>query len=356
MKRRAPFILLVSICAFFCLLLWVYWHVSQNFLPSSDKTFPLRYVWSQNLQIPIVDIVGNEQQTIVFTLTNGYLYAIDPKTGSVLWKEIIIDDVAQKRILPASGKLFILGEKFLFALNEKDGKLLWKKETNTENARLIVASDNEVILNRLSENIEGFSAANGEFLWSYPISRGWIDGYIWDNTVIIPDIGIAGVNITTGKVEWQEGNSVVRVSALEKSVIYYISAGELIAFDALTKRKIWNVNWDYSGATAITTSSEALIVTDEGGKILLINKLTGLTMWEKGVSSPIAPLFLNKKVFILENFNNTFLALDEVSGNKQGALRLGLPKILSFERPIAKVVDNLLIFSKGSVLYAYGEK
>jgi outer membrane protein assembly factor BamB len=331
-----------------------YWLIDQSMKPQPFLEFPLTYQWSKEFQDRIVDITKDDSD-IIFVGVQDRIYSVDSKTGNTLWQSDLFVGL-QYQMLSSQNALYVLGNSKLWALKKSNGSISWVTEINQKNLRLVTASKEYVVLNKLSDDIRVYSAEDGRMLWYQATSRGWIDAYINNETVFVLDIGIRASNLINGETIWLVGNSIIAGSFYDNNsdIIYYASDGKLSAFDVLSKSEKWVLNLEYKGTPSISGSDEILLVADGINNVYCIDTITGFLQWKQRTNSPINPVVGKENIFIVNDFPKTITAFDWISGDVEGSLRFGLPKLLSINPKKVIYSNDFLIFSIGRTLYAYG--
>lgn len=250
----------------------------------------------------------------VFVATGfGVVFAVDAKTGEVVWQERIGIPL---RVPPTvrGGRVYIVTvDNNLIALDARDGKTLWTHQGNQESASLL----------------GGASPAVDNGLVVVPYSSG----------------ELYALRADTGRVQWQDNLvSIRRTDAvaslaqirgrpvIDRGRVFAIShAGVMASIDLRTGRRNWAreiggtespwIAGDY--IYTITNDNELICVSREDGKVLWV---TGLPRFEdpedkEGAIIWTGPILVSDRL-IVAGSNEEALAISPYSGRLLGTVEL----------------------------------
>jgi len=250
----------------------------------------------------------------VFVATGfGVVFAVDAKTGEVLWQEKI---GVPMRVAPTvrGGRVFVVTvDNNLIALDARDGKTLWTHAGSQETAALL----------------GGASPAVDSGIVVVPYSSG----------------ELYALKVDTGRVQWQDNLVSIRrtdaVAALAQirgrpiidrgRVIAISHAGVMAAIDLRTGRRVWAreiggtespwVAGDY--IYTLTNDNELVCVSRDDGKILWV---VGLPRFEdpEDKEDPIiwtGPILASDRL-IVAGSNGEALAVSPYNGRLIGVVEM----------------------------------
>ena len=257
--------------------------------------------------------------TVYFASDDGNLYALKAQSGTKLWSYNIGNKI--KRILPNTifrgnywdymqsspyinqDAVFVgSGDSCLYAIDSKTGKLLWKFHTGGIIRSSPTVYNGQVYFGSWDGFIYALKANEGTFVWKYD-TRGKYYKNVQPSPQIANGILYCGsrnpyfyaLNAETGKEIWKYSYdfSWVESSATIKKGVVYVGSSDLkkvFAFDANTGKAIWQLPVDgtawstpfydqgniYIGLASYKNDKSAM----EGGGLLAIDAETGKQKWE----------------------------------------------------------------------------
>lgn len=176
---------------------------------------------------PVVES-KNSQETVYFGSTDGNLYAVNAKDGSLKWKFSTMGAVRSTPCLYNGIVYFGSWDQHIYAVNQDSGELLWKYQTK---------ADPE---NHLMEGIQAsVTAENGR------VFIGSRDGFFY------------ALDARSGSLQWQYSTwpSWIASTSVVKNGTVFLSTSDsflLIALDATTGKEKFNVKskgYNFSSAT-----------------------------------------------------------------------------------------------------------
>lgn len=188
----------------------------------------------------------------------GEVFALKLKSGEQIWKKNIKIPI-RSAPTAADGKLFILTlNNKLFVLNQLDGNELWRHETSDSMTSLMTSAkpavDNEIVVVPYS---------NGE---------------------------VFALRLENGNTAWSD--SLVDLGKID-------TTNELADIDA-----------------GPVISNELIIVASAIGKIVAIEKRSGIRVWEQAISTIETPTLVGNSVYVIST-NSELICLDKQTGKLQ---------------------------------------
>ena len=207
--------------------------------------------------------------SLIKNMNQGFIYALDEKTGDFLWKYQTQKPISHSAPLFESGKVFVGDDSgTLYALDSKTGKLVWKKFLDAE----VIHSSPAFYKGMVFIGTEGSGRSN-----------------------VLPS-HLFALDVETGNVIWKfqvdfisgKANLVHGTPAISNDVVYFGSENGYfyaLAYDngkLILKKKISSGDKFLVGVSAPPTLSEGKIfVTTWEGKLFSLEQKTGEIAWQK---------------------------------------------------------------------------
>src|SRR3989338_6799696 len=257
--------------------------------------------------------------SLIKNMNQGFIYALDEKTGDFLWKYQTQKPISHSAPLFESGKVFVGDDSgTLYALDSKTGKLVWKKFLDAEvihssrafyKGIIFVGTEGTGQSNALPSYLFAVDAETGNEVWKFQID--FISGklnLVHSTPAISDDIVYFGsengyfyaLAYDNGKLIWKKKISsgdkfLVGVSApptLSEGKIFITTwEGKLFSLEQKTGEIAWQKTFDESSqggdAVAITGNGMVCITIIRGvpdkkeGKFSCLNENNGEIVWQK---------------------------------------------------------------------------
>ncbi|WP_115717738.1 outer membrane protein assembly factor BamB [Gallaecimonas mangrovi] len=250
----------------------------------------------------------------------GVVEALDPTNGDTIWKvdlgaaKSFFGDRSDMRlsggVSSGFGKVYIGSENgFVYALDEKTGKTLWTAQVPGEAMASPVPDAGLILVNTTSGKLVALDEGTGKQKWVYDQDvpsltlRGVSAPATVQGAALVgtPDGKLAAVLLDSGLAAWEQPISPAKGdNALELlrdvdgspivvgPVVYTIAYnGELVAIDMRSGRPMWKR--DYSSYRAMDIDGFDLYITDSTGTLYDIDRRNGLEKWSQ-------PMLLNRRV------------------------------------------------------------
>jgi len=238
---------------------------------------------------------------LFFTASNGVLYALDKRSGRVLWEQDlwrkyegnVVDPgyssspLAWKEtvIVPAGGQ-----GRGLICFRQQDGSVVWKKLDfeNTHASPILINVDGQPqVVHFMQKDLIGADPDTGDLLWSYPhqtLFNAHASTPVWgsDNILFISTAYNGGSRAlrlarTGGKTEvkelWRSQRMRIHhTNAIRLGDYVYASNGDfgpapLTCINVTTGQIEWQER--RFGKANLVSSGDNVIVLDESGKLIL---------------------------------------------------------------------------------------
>jgi len=307
-------------------------------------------------------VVERYKNVLLVGAKDGCLYAINYKTGKLLWKYssenlLKMSSINHGDIFAFFGSMavdnglvyYASRDTYLYALDLNNGNLKWK----FKNDSLIVTGPDifskYIILSTKSGNQLGINKYNGKLIWSSNSSASNVCSFFnFDfsnknifakivNIIVVKikgafiyELGLDGVvtkrNILSGNVVWKSESfgPDFKCPSMSKSRLLLVNkSGKVLSLSISTGRKLW----EKEGFGQLTTKATKFTITPRKFKFI--------------------PSFVKKEAFVFANLNGKVVAVDALSGEKYWEFEARAP-ILS------KIYINnleIIIVSDDGVIY-----
>lgn len=238
----------------------------------------------------------------VFTIdTKSVIRAFHDQTGKEIWARKVRPEKEDESVinggLAVNGSTLYItaGYNEVVALNVADGKVIWRQSISAGSRAAPTVRDNRVFIKTLNNNIIALNADDGASLWEYE-----------------------GVGETTGLL------GTASPAADDQIVVAAFSSGDLVALRVENGSVVWSERLinslqfqssaslaDIKGLPVI--DGDMILAVSYGGKMIAVDKRTGLRLWTKDISSAETPLVSGNYIFIY-GANQNLMALEKTSG------------------------------------------
>lgn len=299
--------------------------------------------------------------TVYTADVKGRVSAIDTGNGREKWRNetglVITGGVG------GGGGLLFVGTRDgeLVALWQNDGRVAWTSRLSSE-ALTVPASDLGVVVVRTVDgNLQAFSAATGERLWSYihPVPtlslRGNSDPVIFaggvlagadngrlaflalSNGALLREIPVA---VPSGSSELARLIDVDAKPIVEKGIVYTAAfQGRVVALSLENVQPLWAR--DLSIYQDMALDGENLYAADEMGHVWAVDRMTGATVWvqDKLHARPVSGTAVYRNAVLVGDFEGYLHALDIADGRFVARTRISGEGI-----NVAPVVDKDVVY------------
>jgi outer membrane protein assembly factor BamB len=209
-------------------------------------------LWDCFLSSPIVDKSDNGL-TAYFGSSDGNLYAVDAKNGSLKWK-FTTNGIIHASPIIENGTIYIGSwDTYMYAINAKTGKEKWKFKTGDQVAMTgIQASstvqDGVIYFGARDAHLYALDAGNGNLVWKYDAENAWIisSAVIREKTLYVGTSDtylLLALDAKTGKEKFRfKTNGYVFGSPAIAGSTAYVGdfTGRIYALDLDSQGKRWN--------------------------------------------------------------------------------------------------------------------
>jgi len=253
------------------------------------------------------------------------LHALDINTGQVLWQGPL--QSVYGVTLNGDVVFFNSTDGYVHAVDAKTGSELWNYNSGASNLYSALAVADGVVY-VASANLLALDATSGAFLWNYAIGN---TGDIWCPPTVSLGVVYVGstdknfyaIDATSHSLRWSfaTAGAITIASAIANHVVYVSSQdGNLYALDAASGSLLWKrASTSSSGTSAPALANGVLYVTQGQHNILALDADTGATLWQfSGAYYPSSPSVADGVLYVGDEGN--FYAFSLTTGNSHHAL------------------------------------
>jgi len=295
-----------------------------------------KLIWKKNYykktekkQKPILSLANN-QKTLVIVDNFAKYYAINIKTGELLW--------SKRNSAPFNSQIKIYKDKFfvtdfdnvLKCFSIKDGKELWNVKTETtfiksQKKLSLVILSGKVYFNNSIGDISAVDVNSGNLIWQTPTQSSSIyesafllktsDLVANDESILLSNNKneFFSINANTGVLNWkQKINSNLRPTIVDNLVFTVTMEGFLVVvenstgniirvtnvFDRFKKKKKSKIK-----PVGFIVGASNIYLTTDNGRLIIIDILSGKSSLILKIDNEkiSRPFILNKNLFIIKD-------------------------------------------------------
>jgi outer membrane protein assembly factor BamB len=274
-------------------------------------------------------------------------------------------------VASGDGLVLIGGDKGEVLAYGEDGKLKWKSVVSSEVLSISQVSDGMIMVRSGDGRIAGLNAADGKRVWIYERSTPALVVRSHAGVTIQRGVAYAGfaggklaaLSIKDGEVLWEaqvsqpRGNTELeRISDItsdpvvdDEQVCAIAFQGRIACFDTAQGSLIWNR--DISSDKGIMVLRKYLYLSEPGGAVIALDKITGSTAWKNGqlLSRGITAPYALGNFVVVGDFEGYLHGLNSGDGNFVARTKLEGGAIVA--RPL-EMDDGLLVQTRSGELYS----
>jgi outer membrane protein assembly factor BamB len=293
--------------------------------------------------------------TVFIGSKNGYLYAVDEKTGKERWN-FDIGDYVIVRSSPAvaNNTVYVGGGYNLFAVDQETGREKWRFEIPYAGQSSPTISSGVVYTSTQEGHVYAVDANSGKQIWHFQI-----DGLIFSSPAVSKGVVYVGsddgnlyaIDAESGKLKWKlaTGGSVYSSPAVSDGKIY-ISSKSRVTY--AVSQQNGQIIWQHpvGGESSPAATSDVVYVGSDDGGLYALDAKSGEPKWLFPTGSPIvsSPAVVGTTVFVASG--STLYAVN----TKDGTKIWNFATADSVESSPAVVDGMVFIGSRDGFLYAIG--
>ncbi len=294
-------------------------------------------LWRYPTRNSIKNTIAIDGDTVLAQDVDGYLYAINGKTGMIRWeKKLSVKGIPglSEGLVADKGIVYAGSGKGLTACSVKDGKVLWTNSgwDQRDGTTTTISLGNGVLISGSQWNaLFGNDAATGKMLWKADKdglrNRGASAAIHGDKAYITSQDGLFVLETATGKVEkYMKLPVSVDVTSTplvtENSIIFGTAFDGLIALDRETMAETWRFGASdalmytapYTRQEAATIESspilagDVVLVTASDGALTALGHKDGKVLWQMKAGAPFfnTPAISGNAVFVADFSGNVY--------------------------------------------------
>ena len=278
-----------------------------NPLEKIDATVEVKRNWIYNVGTGSANsnfhnLVPSLQGDIFYAASpDGYVSAIDALTGDRKWRVNL--DIPISGAIGVGLDVLLVGtpEGEVKGLNIENGEELWTKKLSSEILAPPAAYGGIAVVRTIDGHVYGLSSSDGEQLWVFHRQvptltlRGNSAPLIIDRAVVVGFANgrLVAANLSDGRIVWDVSvaqargvNEVQRMIDIDSTPVLvgsvlYVSAfqGSVTALALGSRSVLWSK--DISSYMPISADDNNIYVSDEEGRVVALDRLTGELIWEQ---------------------------------------------------------------------------
>lgn len=323
-------------------------------LSAGDRVQP---VWNVLLSGEVQGHPSKDAQRLYFPTMDGGLFAINPRTGTVLWKARVSEPVFTTPLSEGNTVYFGSVDHHIYAVDADKGRPLWKFATQGGVYAGGALAQGVVCLASADQFLYGLDSRTGKLLWRTKgqglfQSRIATDGQRffsggWDNQ-------FRALDAKTGKVLWENkfGRSFYYAPAIgapcvaQGRVFVTSNDGLLHAMEVSTGKVLWETtshSLGYSGPLVDEGKVYNASLTDEG-KVFCFDAETGRVLWSTPTGSVIydASVTLAQGILYIAAVDGTVSALQ--TRKRAGGTKEAGELLWQYRLPAGHVLSSPIAF------------
>lgn len=270
-------------------------------------------LWQFKANAQVQSSPAVEDGVVYASTVRGTLYALEAKTGDLIWKKTIGKDSVQRAWMYYSptvseGTVYQAystgkgGE--LMALDSKTGEVKWKSPLagNWISEASAVVKDGKVYVGGDGGWLFAFDAKTGEEIWRHQISWAWMHSMptIADGRIHIGHQGgqLVTLDASTGEELWRyrskdasyiPGDATGSTPAVKDGIVYMgFPDGNVTALDAKTGQLKWKYRTEGGIISSPVVSGKTVYIGSNDGRLYGLDSITGQPLWNHEIGTWVA--------------------------------------------------------------------
>lgn len=282
---------------------------------------------------------------------DNYVYAFDAMSGSIKWKYKMGTTGIESDAVVADGMVFVgCNDDYLVALDGTNGNFKWQFNTTGNISASPTVANGTVYFGCSDNNLYALDETTGSLKWKYTTGAminqsgpALVNGVIYVGS---RDGYLYAIDAVTGTLNWRYGTngiSLEQSSATIANGIVYIGgwydlsnfsrSGSLYAVDAATGSLAWEALANTGIASSPCVVDGKLYITTDDNNLYALDALTGNIFWSKQIlANGASPAVANGIVYVGGGGTRYFYAFNALSGDE--IWKFGLPQGLDTSSPL----------------------
>ncbi len=268
---------------------------------------------------------------LIFVRTMNSIYALNPKSGTQIWKTESPSRSPLSLSLISYDDLLIAPEKnsriAVFTINQ--GKLKWRTplidplytHPDAIDIEAVTVWNNILYVARFNWNLTAYDLQSGQILWVYDAS-GRSNPYLAsdENAIYVGlDSKIVALDLKNGKPLWEyDVNGYIGPITIDENILFVLDEenSNILAIDINNQSLKWKKQLPVEEFefNCILIQSENIYISTQ--KLIAISKKDGRLIWESKYTGRLeCPIIFGEKIFVRNTTTNLFV-FDKSSGKE----------------------------------------
>ncbi|OUL60450.1 PQQ-binding-like beta-propeller repeat protein [Flavobacterium sp. AJR] len=228
------------------------WYSDLRILGTNPNGKPMDDLWDFYLSSPVV-YKDNKSASVLFGSSDGNVYSLDAKKGSLNWKFKTEGPIHSTPVLDKNTLYIGSWDAKLYAINCKTGKEKWKFTTEDKIGfkgiqSSVAVADGMVYFGARDPHFFALDSETGKLIWKYDAESSWIlsSAVILNNIIYVgtsDTYALLALDSKTGKelYRFRTSGYVYSSPAISGNTIYFGDfTGNFFSLDILSLGKISN--------------------------------------------------------------------------------------------------------------------
>ena len=278
-------------------------------------------LWKIGTGGSICGLVLEHDGTVYFGSCNYNVYAVDARTGRLLWKFRTKERVINSSPVFWGGRIYVGSFDYnMYCLDAKGGKLIWKYKTEGEISSTPCLDRGKVFFGSKDRNLYCLDAVKGSLLWKFGTSEQILgtpavhDGRLFIGSF---DRNFYCMDATSGRLLWKFGTQGDVMGLTPPPVaggaVYFASFDNfLYALDEKSGRMLWKVRTGMYGSSSSPVFHEGCLYHTPRDGTLLKMTPDGEIVWKFTKNEMLGyPLMHGGRIYVgCEDQNLYCISLD----------------------------------------------
>lgn len=249
---------------------------------------------------------------------DGFLYALDARTGKLKWKYEAGEPLATTPVLAGSRVLVASESDTLFAVDIETGKWAWQYRRDPPSGFTIhdvsapLVKDGTVYVGFADGYVVALDAESGTAKWEKSLAGGATEFLDVDTTPVVDEAGrlyvasyqggLYALSAETGDMEWSTAVQGLVALLARGEIVIAVGDGRVDAYLAETGRLLWSHNLGERAGRAPVLARGMLLVPNQRS-LLFMDPRTGQSQlaWNPGEGVSAAPRVVGSTAYVLSN-------------------------------------------------------
>jgi outer membrane protein assembly factor BamB len=345
---------------------------SHSGATGDDAEPPLQVLWKYNISGDVV--VSN---SVVYGSDDGYLYALDARDGSLIWKYKFGVYMSGSPAISENMVYFSADHGYMYAVETSTGHLKWEYKSNEVSKCATIGgigidkedsfgtptvSDGVVYAGACSGYVFAIDARDGSLRWKYMTEMGIVSSPAVSGGVVYVgswDKYVYALNALDGTLKWKydtDSNFLEGSPSVWDETVFVGSGNYVYALNAMEGSLKWKYKGKYEtggwfrGSPAV--SEGVVYVGNQDGYMYALGAADGSLKWKYEIRLEVSssPAVSGDTVYV-SSWSNNIYALDAINGSLKWKYQIGTFGTSSF----SPVVSGSIVYigSNNGSLYAF---